>query len=535
MSDPAPRVSILIPNYNNGKASSCNGQTDLLGDLLQSLHGTLHDDPTPLEIIAYDDGSDDDSLETLRNWSKTPWRGGEPFLKLIEAEHTGVLSIGANRLVRESRGDILVRLDGDTQMLTRHWASLLCRTFDQGPPRLGVIGPKQLRLDGKIHAFGDWLLHPKGYHHIEAGADRDSVTRAMVVDHVMGCFYCCKRAVYDEVGGYDERILRGQTVDMGLAARLKGWSCWAVPHIEYVHRHGLRGARKTTADTEQGVKQTLDTFRDKWGFDRLAPDLDVVRKKYAGTPLLWNAEVFGTPPEAKQAPPQDVPALPIEHSEWARYAKDAAFKQTTDLRIMITLQVISQMDRPKKIAVLGCDAGLGTHLLAGQGLTCVATGSDPAKIALAEQCIVNQTYSGDRPEYFHQPDPRRFPLEDGSADMALLYDRIECHENPVSLLRDAHRVLAKDGVLVIVTKRPEHAATQSEAQRCYRPTELMVQVNAVGGWRPVSDPQQGNPAHPLILLAKRTDLPENTGKSTPLAESDTATAARASAKAASAA
>jgi GT2 family glycosyltransferase/SAM-dependent methyltransferase len=508
MSDPAPRVSVLIPNYNNGKASSSDGRTDLLGELLQSLRDTLHDDPTPVEIIAYDDGSTDDSLETLRAWSGKTWRDGQAFLTLIEESHRGVLSIGANRLVRESKGDILARLDGDTQMLTPRWASLLCDIFDQGPPRLGVVGPKQLRLDGKVHAFGDWLLHPKGYHHIEAGTDRDAITQAIEVDHVMGCFYCCRRAVYDEVGGYDETILRGQTIDFGLAARLKGWSCWAVPQIEYVHRHGLRGARQTTADTQAGVRQTLDTFRAKWGFDRIAPDLDAVRDRYAGTPLLWNAEVFGTPTGTPQGRLEDTPALPIEQSEWTRYGSDAAFKQTIDLRVSVALQVIAQVDRLDTVAVLGCDAGLLTHLLAGQGKRCVATDPDPAKIGLATQAVANQAYPDDKPVFRHQADPRRLPLEDGSANLALLFDRIEHHENPVALLREAHRVLAEDGVLAIVTGRPRHAPTRQQAQRCYRAPELLAQLGAVGGWQPISDPRRGDANLPLILLAKRIAWPE---------------------------
>lgn len=506
MSPSQPRVSVLIPNYNNGKASSRDGRTDLIADLLQSLHDTLHDDPTPLEIIAYDDGSTDDSLQTLRDWSAKTWRGGEPFLRLIEAEHCGILSVGANRLVRVSRGEFLARLDGDTQMLTRHWATRLCQTFDQGPPRLGIVGPKQLRPDGKIHAFGDWLLHPKGYHHIDAGADRDAVTQAIEVDHVMGCFYCCRRAVYDEVGEYDESILRGQTIDFGLTARLKGWSCRAIPQIEYVHRHGLRGARQTTADTQEGVKKTLDTFRQKWGFCRLSPDLDVVRRKFNGTPLLWNAQVFGTPPEVTAAD-KDTPALPIERSEWARYGKEPAFKQATDLRVAIALQVVSQLGKPGKVAVLGCDAGLTTHLLAGQGLACLSTDADPAKIALANQCIVNQTYPGDRPLFAHQADPGRFPLGDGSANLALLFDQIECHFNPVALLRNAQRVLAADGLLVIVTRRPGQARNPREAERCYRAAELIAQINAVGGWQVISDPRQGDPTHPLILIAKRPAQP----------------------------
>jgi len=505
MSHSAPRVSVLIPNYNNGLASSCDGKTDLLGDLLESLHDTLQDDPTPLEIIAYDDGSTDDSLETLRAWSKKTWRGGQAFLRLIEEKHTGVLSIGANRLVQASTGDILVRLDGDTQMLTDRWASLLCQTFDQGPPRLGVIGPKQLRPDGKVHAFGDWLLHPKGYHHIFAGADRGSITQALEVDHVMGCFYCCKRAVYDAVGGYDESILRGQTIDFGLAARHKGWSCFAIPHIEYVHRHGLRRARDTTADTREGIEKTLAIFRNKWGFDRLSPDLDVVREKYVGSPMLWNAQVFGVPVQAVQAPGIDVHIQAINQSEWARYGADPAFKAATDLRVSIALQVITQTSRPEKIAVVGCGAGLITHMIAGQGHACIGTDPDMAKILLAQQCVAGQVYESKTPEYVHQADPRHLPLNDGKADLLLLFDQIERHNNPVALLREAHRVLTDQGVLVIITPRPRQASGGLDAQRCYRGSELMAQLNAIDGWQALTDPRQGDPNHPLIAIVKRVE------------------------------
>ena len=125
-----PRLSILIPNFNNGVQSSKDGRTDLIADLLQSLWDTLADDPTPLEILAFDDGSTDDSLDTLRAWSEKTWRGGEPFLTLMEAEHCGVLSVTANKLVRASKGELLARLDGDIVIHTPNWAQALCDVFE---------------------------------------------------------------------------------------------------------------------------------------------------------------------------------------------------------------------------------------------------------------------------------------------------------------------------------------------------------------------------------------------------------------------
>ena len=91
----------------------------------------------------------------------------------------------------------------------------------------------------------------------------------MPVDHVMGAFYCCRKAVYEDLGGYDEQFLRGQTIDFGLQARLRGWQCLAVPDIEYIHAHTLRGHRQTEAANGQfhhhphGVQSLLATDQNQ--------------------------------------------------------------------------------------------------------------------------------------------------------------------------------------------------------------------------------------------------------------------------------
>jgi GT2 family glycosyltransferase len=525
----APRVSILIPNFNNGRDSSLDGQTDLLGDLLASLQHTLADDPTPVEIIAYDDGSTDDSLATLRAWAETG------ILRLIEAEHSGVLSKAANTLVKQSSGDILVRLDGDTLMLTSNWAQRLVAIFDQAPPRLGVVGPKQLAPNGLIHAYGDWLLHPKGYHHIAAGLPRHAVTRPLEVDHVMGCFYCCRRQVHDEVGGYDENILRGQTVDFGLRARLAGFMTVVVPHIEFVHRHGLRRARATAADQLSGLRTTLQTFREKWGFDRIAPDLDAVRSRYRGTGLLWNAKIFAMPP----GPPASANAdeqMTIENTGWGRYTADEAFRRALDLRVDIVAQVIAQLGRPKHVAIVGGGAGPLAHLLAKQDLALTAVDSDRGAVALARKCVKNQSYPGPAPRFVcHDQnltprDSRRLPLETESCDMVLLFDQIERHDNPVALINELGRVLVDAGVMVIVTARPTRDAESPwTGEHRYHLRELMMQIqhahgdndSAGGPWCILTDPARQDGNHPITLIARRAARERVVGVSADASRSST--------------
>ena len=91
----------------------------------------------------------------------------------------------------------------------------------------GIAG--SLAIPRSVHAAGDWVLHPRGYHHHAAGASRDAVRRSREVDHVMGCFYCHRRVVWEQLEGYDETFLRGQTVDFGdfhISHQAAGHLCW---------------------------------------------------------------------------------------------------------------------------------------------------------------------------------------------------------------------------------------------------------------------------------------------------------------------
>lgn len=497
---PDPRVSILIPNYNNGRASSRDGGHDLIARLLDSLERTLANDPTPLEIIAYDDGSTDDSLHTLRQWADKTWRDGQTFLELMVAPHCGVLSKTANVLVKKSRGDILVRLDGDVECLTDRWAQKLCAVFDQGPPRLGVVGPKQLGSDGRIHAFGDMILHPRGYHHLGAGLDRYAVQHAVEVDHVMGCFYCCRRSVYEQVGGYDESMLRGQTIDFGLAARLHGWSAIAVPHIEFAHHHGLRSVRTTRADSDDGVDQTLNYFQDKWGFCRIAPDLDAVRRKYAGTPLLWNAAVFAAPSGAAE-PVAD--ALRTEDTAWSRYADDPAYQHQLNLRLGAVVEVLKQLAPDPSVVILGAGTGLIPHMLATRGLTVLGVEANRRKAALARGVLSRHAYPGPPPRIVDQPDLGRVPLDDRSADMVLIADQLETHPNPARLLAEAGRIVTAEGRLVVTATQCVNAGPRAMGvERAYRVPELVGQMMRAAQCEVLNDVTPRSPDQPLIAVAR---------------------------------
>ncbi len=494
----APALSILIPNYNNGRESSPTGR-DYLDNLFKSLALTLHDDPTPLEIIVADDGSTDDSLATCRRWAGKTWRGGEPFCRVIELPHSGVLSGVANRLTRAARGALCCRLDGDVAVLTPRFAAALCRIFERASPRLGVVGGKQLSADGLVHSAGDWVLHPRGYHHVAQGAPRDGVTQAREVDHVMGCFYCHRRSIWEELGGYDETLLRGQTVDFGLRVRMGGWTTICAPSIEFIHYNGERTERATEADSEAGRRQSLDRFRDKWGFDRLAPDLDAVAERYAGTPLLWNARVFG--PHAPWPPPAAGPVT-VEESEWARFASDERFRSDVLLRVAAVNETGRHLGPRRRVCHVHSRGGMFCHLLAQRGAACVGIDRDPRYVELAKAICARQSYPGHEPRFTVQSEPGRLPLADGEVDTVLLLDVVERHPNPAGLYRESRRVLGPGGVLLVVTEpRDGPLDLDEDASHRYRPHELMLQINASRCFEPPVRLDLGDPK--LLAVAAR--------------------------------
>lgn len=492
-----PTATVLIPNYNNGRASSRDGSRDFLGALLENLEETLWNDGTDLEIVIGDDGSTDDSVETARTWAAKTWtrgpRAGRPFLRLLEFRHSGVLSKVLNAIHAATESEFVCRLDGDILIDTPCWVAR-CVELLAADTQVGVVTGLQKLPDGRVHAFGDAILSPLGYHHLGQGAREEELPDVLEVEHAMGCFHASRRAAIAAVGGYDETVLRGQTEELAMRLNLAGWKALATRRVVFRHFHAERHWRPNTADTGEGLARSLARFREKWGVDRLAPDLAEVWRRYEGTPLVERARL-----RARRPWQPDVSGDLASGQEWAIFATDQELQRAVAAELALL-----RAGGEGRLAILGCRSGLTAFLRAREGVHVEGFEEDSASIDAGQAFLQRASVATGSLQLRKVEDLTATRAVDGAFQVVALLDSIERCWNPIGLLGEARRLLGPDGILIVRTRvRAVTLEDRGEALHPFAAHELLQLVRHAGGFSPLAAPTSDGLGR-WTLLARRT-------------------------------
>ncbi len=95
-----PTLSVIMPNYNHGRY------------LRSSLAAILGQSARPLEVIIYDDGSTDDSLEVIREFAAK-----DPIVRLVADTKRAGPNANVNRGLRAAQGDFVYLAAADDYVL----------------------------------------------------------------------------------------------------------------------------------------------------------------------------------------------------------------------------------------------------------------------------------------------------------------------------------------------------------------------------------------------------------------------------------
>lgn len=229
-----PKVSIIVPMYN---------QLEYTVDCVYSIYRNCaaHE----YEVIIADDKSPLESSDVLSKYF-------ENIVVIRNEANLGFIR-NCNNAAAKARGEYLVFLNNDTQVQAGWLEELLniYKRFDN----VGVVGSKLLYPDGSLQEAGGIVWKDGSAWNF---GNQDDPTKSQYnyvkeADYVSGASLMIKRALWNELGGFDEEFVPAYCEDSDLCFRVRanGYKVMYQPFSVVAHFEGVSHG----TDVRVGVKQ----------------------------------------------------------------------------------------------------------------------------------------------------------------------------------------------------------------------------------------------------------------------------------------
>lgn len=233
-----PDVSILIVSYRSAEH---------IGECLESVRaGARRVAP---EIIIVDNAPGDGTAEIVR--------ARFPEVTLITPDRNLGFAAGVNRAARAAQAGLLLLLNPDTVLLDGAVDEIV--RFARARPAHGIYGGRTLKPDGTLEPSSCWgrptlwslatfacglsAAFPRNrfFDPESLGAwPRDTVREVGIVT---GCFLLIQRALWERLGGFDERyFMYGEDADLAVRAAALGFRPVIDPGACLIHEVGQSSA-----------------------------------------------------------------------------------------------------------------------------------------------------------------------------------------------------------------------------------------------------------------------------------------------------
>jgi GT2 family glycosyltransferase len=254
-------VSLIVPLYN------CLGLTQAM---LASLHATL---PPGLaaELLLVDDGSTDGTPAWLEAIAARPPAGWPPLRILVNEGNRG-FAVSNNRAAALARGELLLLLNNDLVLLPGWLEALLAAHRELGA-RAGLVGNVQLDATTGAVDHAGLELTPQGkpvHTRVLPRAGTALPANVRIVPAVTGACLLLSRALWEELGGFDEGYVNGgEDIDLGYRARAIG-RVNAVA-LRSVVRHHVSSSPGRKARDEYNSRRLALRWREQLLVDSVVP------------------------------------------------------------------------------------------------------------------------------------------------------------------------------------------------------------------------------------------------------------------------
>ena len=223
MPDPAPFISVVIPNWNGAS---------YLAGCLESLRRQGYD---RFEVLVVDNGSTDGSDRMVEE--------RYPEFRLVPMGRNLGFAAAANEGIRRSGGDLVALLNNDAEA-DPDWLAALAEGA-ANHPEADFFACKILLSDRRdvIHSAGDFYCRDgvPGNRGVWQ-RDEGQFDREEYVPAACGAASGWRRSLFEDVGLFDESLfMYCEDVDLSLRAQIRGHRCLYLPGARVYHRLSATG------------------------------------------------------------------------------------------------------------------------------------------------------------------------------------------------------------------------------------------------------------------------------------------------------
>lgn len=261
---------ILIIENNSEEQETEAYYESLLSDACRETQESISDKRKNIFCDTTEQSDMPESIEPVKNV-------GVPPLRILRYEGTFNYAAIHNFAVPYARGEYLVLLNNDTEVLSENWLEEMLGLCQK--PETGAVGAKLYYPDGTIqHAgvvFG--LCGVASHLFVGSAGDRDGYAGRLVsvqdYSAVTAACMMTKKALWEQVGGMEEQLaVAYNDIDYCLKLRQAGYHIVYTPYAELTHYESKTRGLEDTEQKRQRLQQEADLFAKRWSEQLAAGD-----------------------------------------------------------------------------------------------------------------------------------------------------------------------------------------------------------------------------------------------------------------------